>query len=103
MAVLVDHEIRRIIDLVDDAAETERIRERASAIAWAFVHRTETYVAGLPTDAPVYKFVCQIPEGQIDDQFAPAVNRDIMPSPALPTGTTGSPVSTPSPLCPRGR
>jgi phenylpyruvate tautomerase PptA (4-oxalocrotonate tautomerase family) len=77
-AVLVDHEIRRIVDLVDDAAETERIRKRASMIAWAFVHRTETYVAGLPTEAPVYKFVCQIPEGQIDDQFAPAVNRDIM-------------------------
>jgi phenylpyruvate tautomerase PptA (4-oxalocrotonate tautomerase family) len=77
-AVLVDHEIRRIVDLVDDAAETERIRKRASAIAWTFVHRTQTYVAGLPAEAPVYKFVCQIPEGQIDDQFAPAVNRDIM-------------------------
>lgn len=78
MAVLVDHEIRRIVDLVDDAEETERIRKRATAIAWAFVHRTETYVAGLPTQAPVYKFVCQIPEGQIDDEFTPAVNRDIM-------------------------
>jgi phenylpyruvate tautomerase PptA (4-oxalocrotonate tautomerase family) len=77
MAVLVEHEIRRIVDLVDDAQETERIRKRASAIAWAFVHRTETYVAGVPSQAPVYKFVCQIPEGQLDDQFAPAVNRDI--------------------------
>ncbi|MGE0218339.1 tautomerase family protein [Mycolicibacterium sp.] len=76
--ILVGHEIRRIVDLMDDPQTTERIRKRARAIAWAFVHRTDTYVAGVPAQAPVYKFVCSIPEGQIDEFFIPAANRDIM-------------------------
>ncbi len=76
--LLIDHEMRRIAELLDDPAEIEASRVRASAIAWTFVHRTETYVAGEPITAPYYRFVCTVPEGQIDDEFAPAVNRDVM-------------------------
>ena len=76
--LLIDHEMRRIAELMEDPAEIEASRARASAIAWTFVHRTETYVAGKPIEAPYYRFVATVPEGQIDDQFAPAVNRDIM-------------------------
>ena len=76
--LLIDHEMRRIAELMEDPAEIEASRARASAIAWTFVHRTETYVAGEPITAPFYRFVATVPEGQIDDQFAPAVNRDIM-------------------------
>ena len=75
--LLINHEMRRISELMNDPAEIEASRARASAIAWTFVHRTEIYVAGEPITAPVYRFVATVPEGQIDDQFAPAVNRDI--------------------------
>ena len=76
--LLVEHEIRRVVDLMDDPDAADTIRKRALAIAWSFVHRTDTYVACRPIEAPVYKFVCSVPEGQIDDRFAPAVNRDIL-------------------------
>ena len=75
--LLVDHEMRRIVDLTDDPAQVQASRERAQSIAWMFVHRTETYVAGRTTAAPYYKFVVTIPEGTIDERFPPAINRDI--------------------------
>jgi len=81
--LLVKHEVRRIVDLVDDPAAVQASIKRASSIAWMFVHRTDTYVAGNPVGptaprGPVYKFVVKIPEGQLDDVFIPAVNRDIL-------------------------
>ncbi|MEU2358893.1 hypothetical protein ABZ599_39080 [Streptomyces misionensis] len=81
--LLVEHEMRRIVDLVEDASSVRASLERAASIAWMFVHRTDTYVAGQLTGpgtavGPVYKFVISIPEGQIDDEFVPAINRDIM-------------------------
>ena len=76
--ILVSHEARRIIDLMDDPGDVEAVYKRAAAISWLFVHRTDSYVAGLPVEAPVYRFVVNVPEGQIDDQFVPAINRDIM-------------------------
>ncbi len=48
---------------------------RARSLAWVFVHRHETYVAGAPAQAPYYKFVCQVPEGQYDEQRRMAVTR----------------------------
>jgi phenylpyruvate tautomerase PptA (4-oxalocrotonate tautomerase family) len=47
------------------------------SIAWLFVHRPEVFVAGSPADAPRYKFVCQVPEGQYDDERRAAVTADI--------------------------
>ncbi len=76
--LLVHHELRRIVDLVDDPAAVEVSRARARAIAWVFVHRTDTYVAGSPVEAPHYKFVVSIPEGQIDEVFIPAVDADVL-------------------------
>lgn len=81
--LLVEHETRRIVDLVEDPATVEASIQRASSIAWMFVHRTDTYVAGDPVGpsaprGPVYKFVVNIPEGQLDEVFIPAVNRDIL-------------------------
>jgi phenylpyruvate tautomerase PptA (4-oxalocrotonate tautomerase family) len=74
--ILVEHEMRRFLDLMPPGT-VEASHERASSIAWVFVHRTETYVAGLPIEAPVYKFVVSIPQGMIDDVFIPAMNRDV--------------------------
>ncbi len=45
------------------------------ALAWVFVHRHETYVAGAPAEAPHYKFVCQVPEGQYDEERRAAITR----------------------------
>ena len=75
--LLVDHELRRISDLMDDPESVKASRERPQSIAWMFVHRAETYVAGQPTEQPYYKFEISIPEGTIDERFAPAINRDI--------------------------
>lgn len=81
--LLVEHEMRRIVDLVADSAAVQASTDRAQSIAWMFVHRTDTYVAAQRVGpeaprGPVYKFVVSIPEGQIDDVFIPAVNRDIL-------------------------
>lgn len=74
--ILVEHEMRRFVDLMEPGT-VKASHERASSIAWVFVHRTETYVAGAPIDAPVYKFLVTIPQGMIDDVFIPAMNRDV--------------------------
>ena len=76
--LLVEHEMRRILDLMHEPAEIDSMRKRAQSIAWTFVHRTDTYVNGVLPDAPYYRFVASIPEGQIDDRFAPAINKDIL-------------------------
>jgi phenylpyruvate tautomerase PptA (4-oxalocrotonate tautomerase family) len=74
--LLVEHEMRRFEDLMPPGT-VQASRERASSIAWVFVHRTETYVAGLPVEAPFYKFEVTIPQGMIDDLFIPAMNHDL--------------------------
>ena len=76
--ILVSHEIRRVADLMDDPEAIESMREAAQSISWMFVHRTDTYVAGRPSAAPHYRFLASIPQGQLDDDFIPAINRDIM-------------------------
>ncbi len=81
--LLVEHEMRRIVDLVPDPTTVTASTARAQSIAWMFVHRTDTYVGNVQTgpDAkrgPVYKFDVKIPEGQVDDAFIPAINKDIL-------------------------
>ena len=71
--ILVSHEMRRFEDLMP-AGTVQASHERASSIAWVFVHRTEGYVAGKPIEAPVYKFHVTIPQGMIDDIFIPSMN-----------------------------
>jgi phenylpyruvate tautomerase PptA (4-oxalocrotonate tautomerase family) len=75
--ILVEHEMRRFVDLMEPGT-VKASHERASSIAWVFVHRTETYVAGVPIGLPVYKFLVTIPQGMIDDVFIPAMNRDVL-------------------------
>ena len=45
--LLVEHEMRRILDLMHEPAEIDAMRKRAQSIAWTFVHRTDTYVNGV--------------------------------------------------------
>lgn len=74
--LLIHHELRRAEDLVDDH-DVEASRDRARRIAWLSVLRHEPYVASAPADAPHYKFVVNVPEGQADEEFRVAVTRDV--------------------------
>jgi phenylpyruvate tautomerase PptA (4-oxalocrotonate tautomerase family) len=80
--LLSTHEVESIRDLgVGDDIET-RV-QRAESIAWMFVHRTDTYVAGQAVGpwaprGPVYKFEVTIPEGMIYEEYLSAINRDIL-------------------------
>jgi phenylpyruvate tautomerase PptA (4-oxalocrotonate tautomerase family) len=49
--------------------------EKARALAWVFVHRHQMYVAGAPAEVPHYKLICQVPEGQYDQQRRAAVTK----------------------------
>jgi phenylpyruvate tautomerase PptA (4-oxalocrotonate tautomerase family) len=63
----------RITDLLLEHEGAHPSNERARELAWVFVHRHETYVAGVPEHAPHYKFVCQVPEGQYNAERRAAV------------------------------
>ena len=76
--ILVSHEIRRVADLMESPDAVEHMRKAAQSISWTFVHRTETYVAGRAIEAPYYRFLASVPEGQLDDRFIPEINRDIL-------------------------
>lgn len=76
--LLVTHELRRIVDLMDDPEEVRASHERAASISRMFVHRTDTYVAGEIAESPHYKFEVSIPQGQIDDVFRQSIARDIL-------------------------
>lgn len=63
----------QITDLLLEHEGADPSNERARELAWVFVHRHETYVAGVPEQAPHYKFVCQVPEGQYNAERRAAV------------------------------
>jgi phenylpyruvate tautomerase PptA (4-oxalocrotonate tautomerase family) len=63
----------RITDLLLEHEGVRPTNERARALAWVFVHRHEMYVGGEPAQAPHYRFVCQVPEGQYNDERRAAV------------------------------
>lgn len=65
-----------ISDLTDLLLQHEGVdpsNERARSIAWVFVHRSEMFVGGAPAEAPLYRFIAQVPEGQYDDERRAAV------------------------------
>ena len=65
--------LKRITDLLLEHEGADPSNERAQQLAWVFVHRPEMYVAGQPAHAPHYKFVCQVPEGQYNEERRAAV------------------------------
>jgi len=56
---------------VDPANETGR------HLAWVFVHRPVVYVAGALPKSPRYRFICEVPEGQYNDERRAAVTAGI--------------------------
>ena len=69
--------LSRVTDLLLEHEGADPGNERVRSIAWLFVHRPEMYVAGAPAEEPHYRFVCQVPEGQYDDQRRAAVTAAI--------------------------
>jgi phenylpyruvate tautomerase PptA (4-oxalocrotonate tautomerase family) len=63
----------KITDLLLEHEGVDPTNERARMTAWVFVHRHEMYVAGDPAKEPRYRFVCQVPEGQYNDERRAAV------------------------------
>jgi phenylpyruvate tautomerase PptA (4-oxalocrotonate tautomerase family) len=59
--------LNRVTDLLLENEGADPTNEAARSIAWLFVHRPEMYVAGAPAEAPHYRFVCKVPEGQYND------------------------------------
>jgi phenylpyruvate tautomerase PptA (4-oxalocrotonate tautomerase family) len=69
--------LSRVTDLLLEHEGADPTNEIARSIAWLFVHRHEMFVAGAPADGPHYKFVCQVPEGQYNDERRAAVTAAI--------------------------
>jgi phenylpyruvate tautomerase PptA (4-oxalocrotonate tautomerase family) len=69
--------LSRVTDLLIEHEGADPSNELVRSIAWLFVHRPEMYVAGAPAREPHYKFVCQVPEGQYDDERRAAVTAAI--------------------------
>jgi phenylpyruvate tautomerase PptA (4-oxalocrotonate tautomerase family) len=70
--------LRTCTDLLLEHEGVHPTNERARSLAWVFVHRHETYVAGAPAQAPHYKFVCQVPEGQYNEERRAAVTKEMV-------------------------
>ncbi|HEX4865326.1 MAG TPA: hypothetical protein VFV02_14745 [Acidimicrobiales bacterium] len=62
--------------IVNEGADPTNPQVRS--ISWLFVHRPETvYVAGSPAEAPRYRFVASVPEGQYDAERREAMAREV--------------------------
>ncbi len=69
--------VARITDLLIEHEGVDPANEVARKLAWVSVHRPEVYVAGAPPRSPRYRFICQVPEGQYDDQRRAAMTAGI--------------------------
>ena len=68
----------KLTDLLIQNEGADPTNETVRSIAWVFVHRPETvYVAGRPAEAPRYRFVTSVPEGQFNPERRAAMVTDI--------------------------
>jgi phenylpyruvate tautomerase PptA (4-oxalocrotonate tautomerase family) len=68
----------KLTDLLIRHEGADPTNETVRSIAWVFVHRPETvYVAGQPAEAPRYRFVTSVPEGQFNQERRAAMTADI--------------------------
>jgi phenylpyruvate tautomerase PptA (4-oxalocrotonate tautomerase family) len=69
--------LRRVTDLFLEFEGVDPTIPQARHMTWVFVHRPDVYVAGAPPRTPRYRFICQVPEGQYNDERRAAVNAEI--------------------------
>jgi phenylpyruvate tautomerase PptA (4-oxalocrotonate tautomerase family) len=68
----------KLTDLLIRNEGADPTNDTVRSIAWLFVHRPETvYVAGKPAEAPRYRFVASVPEGQFNPERRQAMVTDI--------------------------
>jgi phenylpyruvate tautomerase PptA (4-oxalocrotonate tautomerase family) len=73
----------RLTDILLEAEGMDVTNPNVRNASWVFLHRpTEVFVAGAPAEAPRYRIVCTVPEGQFDDArraaLVPAVTEAVM-------------------------
>ena len=70
--------LARLTDLLLVNEGADPTNPAVRSIAWLFVHRpAAVYVAGAPAEAPRYRFVASVPEGQYDAERRQAMVADI--------------------------
>jgi len=70
--------LAKLTDLLILNEGADPTNPQVRSIAWLFVHRpAEVYVAGSPAQAPRYRFVASVPEGQYDAERRDAMVADI--------------------------
>jgi phenylpyruvate tautomerase PptA (4-oxalocrotonate tautomerase family) len=60
--------IVKLSDLLIEYEGVDPANEVVRTMTWVSVHRPEVYVGGGPTKSPRYRFICQVPEGQYNDE-----------------------------------
>jgi phenylpyruvate tautomerase PptA (4-oxalocrotonate tautomerase family) len=70
--------LAKLTDLLIVNEGADPANPQVRSIAWLFVHRpAEVYVAGSRAEAPRYRFVASVPEGQYDAERRQAMVADI--------------------------
>jgi phenylpyruvate tautomerase PptA (4-oxalocrotonate tautomerase family) len=69
--------LARLTDLLLEYEGVDPSNENARHMTWVFVHRPEVFVAGARPKTPRYRFICQVPEGQYNDERRVAVTAEM--------------------------
>jgi phenylpyruvate tautomerase PptA (4-oxalocrotonate tautomerase family) len=69
--------IVKLSDLLIEHEGVDPANETVRRMTWVSVHRPEVYVGGGPTRSPRYRFICQVPEGQYNDERRAAISAGI--------------------------
>jgi phenylpyruvate tautomerase PptA (4-oxalocrotonate tautomerase family) len=69
--------IVQLSDLLMEHEGVDPANETVRGMTWVSVHRPEVYVGGGPTRSPRYRFICQVPEGQYNDERRLAISAGI--------------------------
>jgi phenylpyruvate tautomerase PptA (4-oxalocrotonate tautomerase family) len=69
--------VAKITDALLEHEGVDPANERGRKLAWVFVHRPRVYVGGSAPRMPRYRFICQVPEGQYNDERRNAVTAAI--------------------------
>ncbi len=67
----------KLTDLLIEHEGVDPSNQTVRDMTWISVHRPETYVAGAPPKSPRYRFICQVPEGQYNDERRAALTAGI--------------------------
>jgi phenylpyruvate tautomerase PptA (4-oxalocrotonate tautomerase family) len=80
--------VAKLTDLLLEHEGVDPTNEFARNLAWVFVHRPQVYVAGAPPKAPRYRFICQVPEGEYNDERRAAVTAEMTQAVAEAEGSS---------------